>query len=87
MRTLLLLSRFSCPVHVISKQVLHKILDEAEEGETVVGISNWELDSAKMNRAVNLQRPPPTVDDLELTAKGAQLILACNAGDPIYREL
>lgn len=57
----------------VTRQVLHKILDEAEAGETVVGISNWELDSAKMNRAVHLHRPPPTVDDLALTAKGTQL--------------
>ncbi|CAN0062103.1 unnamed protein product, partial [Sphacelaria rigidula] len=49
-------------------KVLHKILDEAEKGETVVGISNWELDSAKMNRAVHLHRPAPTVEDLTLTA-------------------
>ncbi|CAM9898152.1 unnamed protein product [Sphacelaria rigidula] len=54
-------------------KVLHKILDEAEEGETVVGISNWELDSAKMNRAVHLHRPAPTVEDLTLTAAGMLL--------------
>lgn len=35
-------------------KVLHKTLDEARENESVVGISNWALDPAKMNRAVHL---------------------------------
>lgn len=43
-----------------------------------MGISNWALDPAKMNRAVHLHRPAPTVDDLALTAKG---MLQCEAGD------
>ena len=38
--------------------------------ESVVGISNWSLDPAKMNRAVHLYRPAPTVDDLSVTAEG-----------------
>jgi hypothetical protein len=51
-------------------KVLHKVLDEATAGESVVGISNWTLDPAKMNRAVHLYRPAPTVEDLALTAEG-----------------
>ena len=51
-------------------KVLHKTLDEAKENESVVGISNWSLDPAKMNRAVHLYRPAPTVEDLALTAEG-----------------
>jgi hypothetical protein len=51
-------------------KVLHKVLDESAEGESVVGISNWSLDPAKMNRAVHLYRPAPTVEDLSLTAEG-----------------
>ncbi|CAE7768431.1 Rnf213, partial [Symbiodinium microadriaticum] len=51
-------------------KVLHKMLDDAVGGESVVGISNWSLDPAKMNRAVHLYRPAPTVDDLSLTAEG-----------------
>lgn len=51
-------------------KVLHKTLDEAKENESVVGISNWALDPAKMNRAVHLYRPAPTVEDLALTAEG-----------------
>ena len=34
----------------------------------VVGISNWALDPAKMNRAIVLSRPDPDADDLEKTA-------------------
>jgi hypothetical protein len=51
-------------------KVLHKTLDEAGYNESVVGISNWALDPAKMNRAVHLYRPAPTVEDLSLTAEG-----------------
>ena len=51
-------------------KVLHKTLDEAGSNESVVGISNWSLDPAKMNRAVHLYRPAPTVEDLALTAEG-----------------
>ena len=40
-------------------KVLHKVLDEAMENETLVGISNWTLDPAKMNRAVRLYRYCP----------------------------
>ncbi|XP_028397453.1 LOW QUALITY PROTEIN: uncharacterized protein LOC114521280 [Dendronephthya gigantea] len=48
-------------------KVLHSLL-EPGEGKmpdiAVVGISNWSLDAAKMNRAIHLSRPEPTVDDL-----------------------
>ncbi len=33
-------------------------------GQAVVGISNWSLDPAKMNRAVHLYRPAPNAADL-----------------------
>ena len=52
-------------------KVLHSIL-EPGKGKlpevAVVGISNWALDAAKMNRAIHLSRPEPTVKDLEETA-------------------
>ena len=35
-----------------------------------MGISNWALDPAKMNRAVHLHRPAPTERDLAYTARG-----------------
>jgi energy-coupling factor transporter ATP-binding protein EcfA2 len=50
-------------------KVLHKLLDEGYN-LSVVGISNWALDPAKMNRAVYLYRPAPTVQDLSNTAEG-----------------
>lgn len=61
-------------------KVLHKLLEEPEVA--VVGISkysshlelynviSWELDLAKMNRAVTLTRPEPSVEDLRATAMG-----------------
>jgi energy-coupling factor transporter ATP-binding protein EcfA2 len=50
-------------------KVLHR---ELERGDAlgVIGISNWALDAAKMNRAVYLYRPAPTVEDLTSTAEG-----------------
>ena len=36
---------------------------------SVVGLSNWKLDAAKMNRAVYLHRPDPILTDVELTAE------------------
>ncbi len=51
-------------------KVLHKLLDEAPGQQALVGISNWALDPAKMNRAVHLFRPTPTAADLAVTASG-----------------
>ena len=52
-------------------RVLHSQLEPKMGGFppiAVVGISNWALDSAKMNRAIHLSRPEPTIEDLETTA-------------------
>ena len=48
-------------------KVLHSLLEPASVA--VVGISNWALDAAKMNRAIHLSRPEPTKDDLYETAR------------------
>lgn len=48
-------------------KVLHSLLepgDGAFPDVAVVGISNWALDAAKMNRAIHLSRPEPDIDDL-----------------------
>ena len=48
-------------------KVLHSLLEPGEgklPDVAVVGISNWSLDAAKMNRAIHLSRPEPTVEDL-----------------------
>ncbi|CAH1258852.1 RNF213 [Branchiostoma lanceolatum] len=53
-------------------KVLHSLLEPAEDefpDVAVVGISNWALDAAKMNRAVHLSRPEPDTKDLYLTGK------------------
>eukprot|EP00439_Symbiodinium_sp_Y106_P033514 s1540_g4.t1 len=50
-------------------KVLHKELEDLR-GIACVGISNWALDAAKMSRCVTLYRPPPTVEDLSVTAEG-----------------
>ena len=52
-------------------KVLHSLLEPGKgklPDVAVVGISNWALDPAKMNRAIHLSRPEPTVMDLEETA-------------------
>lgn len=52
-------------------KVLHGIL--AEPGPVaVVGLSNWRLDPAKMNRSVCLARPDP--DSVEVGRTGAGLL-------------
>ena len=48
-------------------KVLHSLLEPREGNHpdiAVVGISNWSLDAAKMNRAIHLSRPQPTKEDL-----------------------
>ena len=48
-------------------KVLHSLLEPGERklpDVAVVGISNWLLDAAKMNRAIHLSRPEPTKYDL-----------------------
>ena len=47
-------------------KVLHEML--VKPPIAIVGISNWCLDSAKMNRACLLQRPDPAEDELLQTA-------------------
>ncbi len=53
-------------------KVLHNLL-EPGDGQlpdvAVVGISNWCLDPAKMNRAIHLSRPEPDVEDLFQTGQ------------------
>ena len=53
-------------------KVLHGLLEPGDgklPDVAVVGISNWALDAAKMNRAIHLSRPEPTVEDLYETGK------------------
>ena len=51
-------------------KVIHSQLeyDENEDKVAFVGISNWSLDTSKMNRTVFLSLPEPDEDDLKETA-------------------
>ena len=64
-------------------KVLHSLLEPAT-GElpdvAVVGISNWSLDAAKMNRAVHLSRPEMDSDELYNTGKSISSSAASPAG-------
>ena len=66
-RTVLLLDEVGLAEHSpdLPLKVLHGIL--VDPPIAVVGISNWALDAAKMNRAVCLQRPEPLEADLHAT--------------------
>lgn len=48
-------------------KVLHYML--VNPPIAIVGLSNWALDSSKMNRAVCLQRPEPTAEDIMYTGQ------------------
>ncbi|CAE7548351.1 Rnf213, partial [Symbiodinium microadriaticum] len=65
--TILLLDEIGLAEHSpdMPLKILHQLLPE--EKVAVIGISNWVLDPAKMNRAVLINRPDPTAADLELT--------------------
>jgi hypothetical protein len=67
--TVLLLDEIGLAEHSPDQplKVLHKILPDEEI--SIVGISNWVLDPAKMNRAILLNRPDPTPADLEYTGQ------------------
>ena len=50
-------------------KVLHSKLEVETCQYGFVGLSNWRLDASKMNRALYLSCPDPSVEDLQLTAK------------------
>ena len=47
---------------------------EREERVAFIGISNWALDPAKMNRGIMVTRCDPTREELELSAKCVLLV-------------
>jgi len=62
---------------------LHPLLEDGCEGDeepapykkvAFIGISNWALDPAKMNRGILVQRGVPDEQELEDSAKCVQLI-------------
>ncbi|CAF0801996.1 unnamed protein product, partial [Didymodactylos carnosus] len=51
-----------------SRKILHNELEIENCKYGFVAISNWRLDASKMNRALYLAYPGPTLNDLQLTA-------------------
>ncbi|KAH7446603.1 hypothetical protein KP509_01G064300 [Ceratopteris richardii] len=49
-------------------KVLHPLLEPDVKKVAVVGISNWSLDAAKMNRGIHLSQSDPGIDDLYQTS-------------------
>ena len=49
---------------------------EREERVAFIGISNWALDPAKMNRGIMVTRCDPTREELELSAKCVLFVLS-----------
>lgn len=69
---------------LVGLQVLHSLLEPDEEQRVaVVGISNWSLDAAKMNRAIHISQPDPSVTDLVATGEA---ILASYGMRKLYGE-
>jgi hypothetical protein len=59
-------------------KVLHYML--VNPPIAIVGLSNWTLDSSKMNRAICLQRPEPSENDIMLT--GRSIVASGDGLDP-----
>ncbi|KAH7279889.1 hypothetical protein KP509_37G042500 [Ceratopteris richardii] len=57
-------------------KVLHPLLEPDVQDIAVVGISNWSLDAAKMNRGVHLSQSDPEETDLYKTAMA--IFESCN---------
>ena len=55
-----------------------------EERVAFIGISNWALDPAKMNRGVMVTRGDPSKDELEYSAEG---ICSNREHDPVKTRL
>ena len=75
--TVLLLDEVGLAEHspLMPLKVLHTIL--VEEEVAVVGLSNWVLDPAKMNRAILLQRPDAS--QAEMANTGGTIVLEAGA--------
>ena len=70
-------------------KVLHSLLEPGEgkfPDVAVVGISNWSLDAAKMNRAIHLSRPEPTMEDLCETGCSLQYADSDDSGQNLGKE-
>ncbi len=68
---------------VVINTVVEQIISR-QERVAFIGISNWALDPAKMNRGVMVTRADPSEDELVFSAKG---ICSNNENDPIRKRL
>ena len=57
---------------------------DRENRVAFIGISNWALDPAKMNRGVMVTRGDPDIDELELSARGICTVIE---SDPVMKRL
>ena len=63
---------FNAALLVLSHQLMSCIFTQIlnrEERVAFIGISNWALDPAKMNRGIMVTRTDPDVAELELSAR------------------
>jgi E3 ubiquitin-protein ligase RNF213 len=83
--TILLLDEVGLAEHSpeMPLKCLHGIL--VDPPIAVVGLSNWVLDPAKMNRAVLVQRPQPKENDIALT--GSSIFGLCDPSGPLFNRL
>lgn len=72
-------------------KVLHSLLEPEGKDRpevAVVGISNWSLDSAKMNRAIHLSRPDMNEDELFITGQSIMESVASHRSlDSILKDI
>lgn len=72
-------------------KVLHSLLEPEGKDRpevAVVGISNWTLDSAKMNRAIHLSRPDMNEEELFITGQSImESVVAHSTLDTILRDV
>ena len=69
-------------------KVLHKRLElDSSLDIGFLGLSNWRLDAAKMNRALYLARLPPSLDELEKTANEIYRFYDKLRNEPLMKDV
>lgn len=71
-------------MHIQVYAILSLQIISRQERVAFIGISNWALDPAKMNRGVMVTRADPSEEELVLSAKG---ICSNKKDDPIKQNL
>jgi len=68
-------------------KVLHQKLEVENYQFGFIGLSNWRLDAAKMNRALYLNRVPPSEEEIILTADEIYQSVNKNEEEPLIKIL